>query len=146
MLKIGLAVLLVSWAVLMFWSAFSLLFSRVDRNGPAYADGTMVSSFLQLILLPCTHTILQLLYGILVALPLVVFRLVYGAVSLMLELSHPHSSFLTSTVAKVLLSTVPEIIVTIILLAAGISTRKMYKGLGRWGKVEPESVDLMERK
>ena len=106
----------------------------------------MVSSFLPLSLLLCTHTILQLLYGILVALPLVVFRLVYGAVSLMLELNHPHSSFLTSTVAKVLLSTVPEMIVTIILLAAGISTRNMYMGLGKWRKVELESVDLMERK
>ena len=89
---------------------------------------------------------LQLLYSTLMALPLVVFRLVYGAVSLMLELNHPHSSFLTSTAAKVLLSTVPEVIVTITLLAAGISTRNMYKGLGRWRKVEPESVDLMERK
>ena len=89
---------------------------------------------------------LQLLYGVLVALPLVVFRLVYGAVPLMLELNHPNSSFLTSTVAKVLLSTVPEMIVAIILLAVGISTRKMYKGLRKWRRVEPESVDLMERK
>ena len=130
----------------MFWLAFSLLSSRVDGNGPTYADGTMVSSCLPLLLLPSTHTILQLLYGTLVALPLVVFRLVYGAISLMLELNHPNSSFLTSTVAKVLLSTVPEMIVTIILLAAGISTRNMYKGLGRWRKVESESVGLMERK
>ena len=106
----------------------------------------MVSSCLPLLLLPCTHTILQLLYGTLVTLPLVVFRLVYGAISLMLELNHPHSSFLTSTVAKVLLSTVPEMIVTIILLAAGINTRNMYKGLGRCRKVGPESVELMERK
>ena len=106
----------------------------------------MVSSFLPLLMLLCTHAILQLLYGILVALPLVVFRLVYGAVSLMLVLNHPHSSFLTSIVAKVLLSTVPEMIVTIILLAAGISTRNMYMGLGKWRKVELESVDLMERK
>lgn len=89
---------------------------------------------------------LQLLYGVLVALPLVVFRLAYGAISLMLELNHPNSSFLTSTVAKVLLSTIPEMIVTIILLAAGISTRNMYKGLGRWRRMEPESVDLMDRK
>ena len=106
----------------------------------------MVSSCLPLLLLPCTHTILQLLYGTLVALPLVFFRLVYGAISLMLELNHPHSSFLTSTGAKVLLNTVPEMIVTIILLAAGISTHNMYKGHGRWRKVEPESVDSMERK
>ena len=88
----------------------------------------------------------QLLYGILVALPLVVFRLVYGAISLMLELDHPNSSFLTSTVAKVLLSTVPEMIVTVILLAAGISTRNMYKWLGRWRRVDTENVDLMDRK
>ena len=88
----------------------------------------------------------QLLYGILLALPLVVFRLVYGAISLMLELNHPNSSFLTSTVAKVLLSTVPEMIVTIILLAAGLSTRNMYKGLGRWRRVDTESVALMDRK
>ena len=130
----------------MFWSAFSLLFSRADRNAPAYAAGTIVSSALPLLLLPSTHTRWQLLYGVLVALPLVVFRLVYGAISLMLELNHPHSNFLTSTVAKVLLSTVPEMIVTIILLAAGISTRKMYNGLGKWRRVEPESVDLVERK
>ena len=89
---------------------------------------------------------LQLLYSVLVALPLVVFRLVYGAICLMLELNHPHSSFLTSIVAKVLLSTVPEMIVTIVLLAAGISTRNMYKGLGKWRRVEPDSVDLMDRK
>ena len=130
----------------MFWAVFSLLFSRFDRNAPAYVAGTMVSSFHPLLLLLSTHTMLQLLYGVLAALPLVVFRLVYGVISLMLELNHPHSGFLTSTVAKVLLSTVPEMIVTIILLAAGISTRRMYKGLGRWRRVEPESIDLMERK
>ena len=130
----------------MFWSAYSLLFSRADKDAPAYVAGTMVSSSLPLLLLPSTHTMLQLLYGVLVALPLVVFRLAYGAISLMLELNHPNSSFLTSTVAKVLLSTIPEMIVTIILLAAGISTRNMYKGLGRWRRMEPESVDLMDRK
>ena len=130
----------------MFWSASCLLFSRADSNAPAYVAGTMVSSSLSLPLLPSTHTMLQLLYGILVALPLVVFRIVYGAISLILELNHPNSSFLTSTVAKVLLSTVPEMIVTIILLAAGISTRNMYKGLGRWRRVDTESVDLMDRK
>ena len=106
----------------------------------------MVSSYLPLPLLPLTYTMSQLLYGVLVALPLVVFRLVYGAISLMLELNHPNSGFLTSTVAKVLLSTVPEMIVTIVLLAAGISTRNMYKGLGKWRRVEPENVDLMDRK
>ena len=106
----------------------------------------MVSSYLPLPLLPLTYTMSQLLYGVLVALPLVVFRLVYGAISLMLELNHPNSGFLASTVAKVLLSTVPEMIVTIILLAAGISTRNMYKGLGKWRRVEAENVDLMDRK
>ena len=89
---------------------------------------------------------LQLLHGVLVALALVILRLVYGAISLMLELNHPTSSFLTSTVAKVLLSTVPEMIVTIILLATGISTRNMYKGFGRWRRGDTESIDLMDRR
>ena len=138
--------LFISWGVLVFWSAYSLLLSGADRNAPAYVAGTMVSSSLPLLLLPSTQTMLQLLYGVLVALPLVVFRLVYGAISLMLELNHPNSSFLTSIVAKVTLSTVPEMIVTIVLLAAGISTRNMYRGLGRWRRVDTENIALMDRR
>lgn len=54
--------------------------------------------------------------------PFIAIRLGYGVASLMLELNHPTSSFLTSLPVKVVLGLVPEIIVQTVLIVAGFLT------------------------
>lgn len=63
-----------------------------------------------------------MLYGVLASMPFIAIRLGYGVASLMLELNHPTSSFLTSLPVKVVLGLVPEIIVQTVLIVAGFLT------------------------
>ena len=77
--------------------------------------------------LALTNRIAQLLYGVVFALPFVALRLAYGVTSLMLELDHSSSTFLTSVPIKVILSVVPEIFVTITLVGVGIMTRNINR-------------------
>jgi hypothetical protein len=65
---------------------------------------------------------MQLLYGVLAAIPFIAIRLGYGVASLILELEHPTSSFLTSLPVKVVLSLVTEVLVQTILIGAGLLT------------------------
>jgi hypothetical protein len=65
---------------------------------------------------------MQLLYGVLAAIPFIAIRLGYGVASLILELEHPTSSFLTSLPVKVVLSLVMEVLVQTILIGAGLLT------------------------
>jgi predicted permease len=65
---------------------------------------------------------MQLLYGVLAAMPFIAMRLGYGVASLILELEHPTSSFLTSLPVKVVLSLVTEVLVQTILISAGLLT------------------------
>ena len=77
--------------------------------------------------LTLTNRIAQLLYGVVVALPFVALHLAYGVTSLMLELDHSSSTFLTSVSIKVILSVVPEIVVTIALVGFSIITRNINR-------------------
>ena len=86
----------------------------------------------------------QLFIGVVVALPLVALRLVYAVVSLMLELNTSPSHFTTSLAVKVCLSVVPEMLVTVVLLVVGVSTRNIWALSGRWRRVkEPERSDYV---
>jgi hypothetical protein len=61
--------------------------------------------------------------------PFIAIRLGYGVASLILELNHPTSSFLTSLPAKVVLGLVPEVIVQTALIVAGLlslSANKLF--------------------
>jgi hypothetical protein len=70
-----------------------------------------------------------LLYGVTLALPFIAVRLAYAVASFVLELDHPTSSFLTSLPIKVCLSVVPEVIVVLVLVVAGIATLNVNKAL-----------------
>lgn len=76
----------------------------------------------------------QLLLGVVIALPLVAVRLVYGVSSLMLELNNPYSEFTTSLAIKVCLSVIPEMLLTIVFVVVGISTRNMWVPSGGWAQ------------
>ena len=78
----------------------------------------------------------QLFIGVVVALPLVALRLAYGVASLMLDLNTSPSHFTTSLAIKVCLSVVPEMLVTILFLAVGVSTRNIWVVSGRWRRMK----------
>ena len=59
--------------------------------------------------------------------PFIAIRLGYGVATLILELEHPTSSFLTSLAVKVVLGLVPEVVVQTILIAAGLLTLNANK-------------------
>jgi hypothetical protein len=65
---------------------------------------------------------MQLVYGVLAALPFLAIRVGYGVASLILELEHPTSSFLSSIGVKAGLSLLPEVIMQLIFIAAGLAT------------------------
>jgi hypothetical protein len=65
---------------------------------------------------------MQLLYGVLAVMPFIAIRLGYGVATLVLEVEHPRSTFLTSLPVKVVLGLVPEVIVQTILIIAGLAT------------------------
>jgi hypothetical protein len=65
---------------------------------------------------------MQLVYGVLAALPFLAIRLGYAVASLVLELEHPTSSFLSSIGVKAGLGLLPEVIVQLIFIAAGLAT------------------------
>ena len=98
-----------------------------DTSATGYADGTKASA--SLLLLTPTDKGIQLLYAVLAALPLVLLRLIYAIVSLLLDLGGSGSDFTTSVAAKVVLSVVPEMIVAIVFVVAGIATRDMHRAL-----------------
>ena len=54
--------------------------------------------------------------------PFIAIRLGYGLASLLLELDHPKSTFLTSLPVKVVLGLLPEVVVQTILIVAGLLT------------------------
>ena len=87
--------------------------------------------------LTLTNRTAQLLYGVVVALPFVALHLAYGVTSLMLELDHSSSTFLTSVSIKVILSVVPEIVVTIALVGFSIITRNI-------NRLWPEVISMRE--
>ena len=97
-----------------------------DMNAKGYANGTKVSTS-ALSHPTSTDKALQVLYGVVAALPLVGIRLVYAIVSLLLEVNGSSSDFPTSLAAKVCMSVVPEMIATIVFVVAGISTRDMHR-------------------
>lgn len=118
--KIGMAVIIVCWVVL-FLAALVSMRHQSHIDGVAYAYGSTVSSPS-----PCwviRKLIHWLLHGVLVAMPFVGMRMVYGVLSFFL--TDPH--FAKSTAAKIVLSVIPEVIVTVALLVVGIITRNMWK-------------------
>lgn len=64
-----------------------------------------------------------MLYGVIATLPFNGLRLVYSVASLILRVEHPTSGFLSSTAVEVCLGVVPEMLVVIILVVAGLKTR-----------------------
>lgn len=74
------------------------------------------------------------------ALPLILVRLLYSAISLSYDLSDPTAGFPTSRTVKILMNVIPEIILTAWLLSVGLWTRDIKK---LYTKVEGKSVGSM---
>jgi hypothetical protein len=112
LLKVGAAGLVVCYAILSGYSLFSLRMPR-QSHPPAYASGS------------------KLLYAVLAALPFIAIRLGYAVASVVLEADHPRSGFLTSLPVKIVLGLVPEIIVQLIFVGAGIVTINANREIAR---------------
>ena len=78
----------------------------------------------------------QLFIGVVVALPLVALRIAYAVVSLILDVNDSPSPFTTLLAVGICLSVVPEMLVTVVLLVVGVSTRNIWALSGRWRRVE----------
>ncbi|KAM0425047.1 hypothetical protein ACHAPT_009606 [Fusarium lateritium] len=109
LLKIASALVALSWVLLVLWALWSLGKSRSLTNGrvPSMSGGRL------------------LLNGVLLTIPFTGLRLGYAIAFLQLKISDPGSGFLTSKAIEVCLSVVPEMLVTLILLFAGIKTRSL---------------------
>ncbi|KAM0798782.1 hypothetical protein BDR22DRAFT_808325 [Usnea florida] len=129
LLKTGAALLVLCWFLLLFWTAVSLL-SRKEYT-PSATSGEVSTV--------CLHQ--SLFIGVVIALPLVALRLAYAVVSLILDLDHSILYFTSSLAVKVCLSVVPEMLVTVVLLAVGVSTRDLWALRGRWRQVKGPGED-----
>jgi hypothetical protein len=69
----------------------------------------------------------QLLNAVTLALPLIFIRLLYAAISLSLDLSNPTAGFTTSRTAKILMSVIPEMVLTAGVLSVGLRTRDIKR-------------------
>ncbi|KAE9379548.1 hypothetical protein N431DRAFT_451397 [Stipitochalara longipes BDJ] len=116
--KVGVVIILVYWATLVGGTIFSFRSSQCDRQAPAYRSGT------------------KLLHGVTVALPFVGIR-EFGAVLSNFVTSR---AFLTSLPAKVCLSVIPEMIVIIILVTAGLAAHDIRGEMKRQRKVDERGV------
>ncbi|CAF9928923.1 MAG: hypothetical protein ALECFALPRED_004175 [Alectoria fallacina] len=124
LLKIGAALVVLCWVLLLVWTLVSMPSYQTDTSAAIYRDGS------------------KLLLGVVVALPLVAVRLVYGVSSLILELNESSSEFTTSLAIKVCLSVIPEMLLTAGFVVVGINTRNIWVPFGRWTRVEQSgSVD-----
>ncbi len=89
--------------------------------------------------------VIQLLHAVVVALPLIALRLGYGVAVLLLDVTgHATDKFALSLAAKVVLSTVPEMVLVIVFIAVGIMTKDIagayWKRGGKRRGVGPEMV------
>ncbi|OJJ42123.1 hypothetical protein ASPZODRAFT_20769 [Penicilliopsis zonata CBS 506.65] len=132
LLRCGAGIIATGWLVLSIWSLISLR-SSVVKAAPTFEGGRI------------------LLLGIVWALPFNAIRLVYAVTSLLLEAKASSSVFLTSTAIEICLSVVPEMIVAIILVVAGVKTRNMrrdskmpWKYAQVYEKNEPVSETMSE--
>jgi hypothetical protein len=124
-LKIGIAVVLVCWVLLIIWTLASLKGAYTDVDAVAYAEGRTVSARTPHQKQSKTDSILQLLYGVVAVLPFIGVREIYAAGSDFAT----SSDFTTSFALKVALSVVPEIIVVVILVYGGLKTRNISQVL-----------------
>ncbi|KAL1962558.1 hypothetical protein VTN77DRAFT_9433 [Rasamsonia byssochlamydoides] len=116
-LKAGFGVLFLCWLVLSVWtllsfrsSSSSALKSRDRYNKKNnFADGT------------------TLLYSVLVSIPLILLRGIYGAITLF---SSKPTSFSSDLAANVCMSVVPQLLAAVVFAGAGIVTRNMHAGSG----------------
>ncbi|RDL37719.1 uncharacterized protein BP5553_05152 [Venustampulla echinocandica] len=105
MLKIGYAVIAISWAILFVWTLVSRLNQKNQATDDTARHGTMM------------------LNAILICLPFFAVRVAYGALSLFLD----NDGFKKSNVDKIIMSVVPEAIVAVVFLLVGFVSRNMWK-------------------
>lgn len=79
---------------------------------------------------------MQLLYAVATAILLVALRCAYSVGSLIIDVDQKPSTFSTSLAIKVILSVVPEMVLTLILCSVGIATRNIPGAF--WSKKKGE--------
>ncbi|KAE8448754.1 hypothetical protein EG329_008970 [Mollisiaceae sp. DMI_Dod_QoI] len=106
LLKVGIVVLLFSWAVVCACALFSLLSTQGRRSAHAFRDGS------------------KLLYATLFALPFVGIRVMYSTIAILAP-SKNLSVMNTALGLKLGLSFIPELIAAIALVVVGLLTRRV---------------------
>lgn len=123
-LKIGVALLIIAWILLVLWTLLSWRSRSIDKLAPGYLDGT------------------KLLNAVSLALPVICIRLIYAAISLTLDIDGSTSGFPSSRIAKIIMSVVPEMVLTAMLLAFGIRTHNIKR---LYSRVENDEVKNTEQ-
>jgi len=119
--KIGVVMLLLAWSILSTWVALSLRKTEQTYTMvPLKSQGSREPAFG---IAPAHFEATMLLYGTALILPFIGCRDVYAALNVFLT----STAFKNSLTAKVILSVVPEMIVTTILAVVGINTRHISK-------------------
>ncbi|CZR64615.1 uncharacterized protein PAC_14513 [Phialocephala subalpina] len=117
LMKVGVVMLLLAWSILSAWVLISMRTPPRNHSSiPLMTPNTMELAYGRV---PAFAEATLLLYGTALVLPFVGVRDVYAALSIFIS----SAAFKNSLAAKVVMSVVPEMIVTIILAVVGIRTR-----------------------
>jgi hypothetical protein len=136
LVKAGFGIIFLCWVVLAIWTLLSFRSSSsssvANYDHPYYknsfASGNKVSCshpihpFLYGIALTRRIFRQQLLYSVVLSVPLILLRGIYAAISLF---SSQPSSFSSNEAANVCMSVVPQLLTAVIFVAAGIMTRNI---------------------
>lgn len=141
LLKAGIALVMLNWVLLNLGALVSWRSRKVIRTSPGYNNGTKVSRNTIALEMMTLLTKLQLLVAVAIAIPFILIRVIYAAISLILEVDGSSSGFPRSRTAKIVMSVVPEMIVVAILLAAGIVTRDIKHSYTRGHGNEQRQVE-----
>lgn len=124
LVKSGLAVLVICFVGLVFWTAVSMRVPREAKQA-TFTDGTIVSPAYPFPINFARRSCLtpaQLISALIFALPFIGVRLVYGILSFLL--SSP--SFSQSLAVKIVFCSFPEVLATALFVFGGWRTRGMY--------------------
>lgn len=145
LLKAGVALVLLAWLLLVVWTLLSWFSRKVDRSAPGYVCGTKVSSWLlaSLRLVTLADPSIQLILAVACCLPLIAVRVIYAAISLILDVDGSRSGFPSSRTAKIIMSVVPEMLVASVLITVGIVTRNIQQSYSSAGNSEERYSEQM---
>jgi len=121
LVEVGFVIFLLAWIVLIMYAVYTLLLAPSNSSLPTYAAGT------------------KLLYAVFLALPLIGIRFIFGLVAAFTK--DVNLNPVTGNIyLNIFLNILPELLATILLVIAGLMTRKSSNEV-----TSPKSRDSHER-